>query len=232
MAFRKQLRKICQLHISAPELLAQGIHVVSTDEMTGIQANERVHPTQPMALGQVERQEFEYIRHGTQSLIANWHVAKGRVLTPSIDFTRKEYDFANHIASTIETDPDAGWIFIVDQLNTHKSASLVRLVAVCCELDLDLGIKEKSGILKSMETRATFLSDSTHRIRLVYLPKHTSWLNQIECWFSILMRRKLKRGNFVSTDDLKQQILDFIAYFNCTSAKPFKWKFEGFSESN
>ena len=115
MAFRKQLRKICQLHITAPELLAQGIHVVSTDEMTGIQVLERVHPTQPMALGQVERQEFEYIRHGTQSLIASWHVAKGRVLTPSIDFTRKEYDFANHIASTIETDPEAGWIFIVDQ---------------------------------------------------------------------------------------------------------------------
>ena len=198
--------------------------------MTGIQALERAHPTQPMELGQVERQEFEYIRHGTQSLIASWHVAKGQVLTPSVNFTRKEFDFANHIASTIETDPDAEWIFIVDQLNTHKSASLVRLVAACCELEIDLGIKQKSGILKSMETRAAFLSDSTHRIRFVYVPKHTSWLNQIECWFSILMRRLLKRGNFTSTDDLKQQILDFIAYFNRILAKPFNWKFEGFPE--
>ncbi len=230
MAFREQLRQICQLHLSAPELLTQGIHVVSTDEMTGIQALERAHPHHPMELGQVERQEFEYIRHGTQSLIASWHVAKGQVLNPAIDFTRKEYDFANHIASTIETDPDAGWIFIVDQLNTHKSASLVRLVAACCELEIDLGIKQKSGILKSMETRAAFLSDSTHRIRFVYVPKHTSWLNQIECWFSILMRRLLKRGNFISTDDLKQQILDFIAYFNRILAKPFNWKFEGFPE--
>jgi len=115
-------------------------------------------------------------------------------------------------------------------LNTHKSASLVRLVAACCKLDIDLGVKGESGILQSMETRAAFLSAPTHRIRFVYIPKHTSWLNQIECWFSILMRRLLKRGNFTSTDDLKRQILDFISYFNRSLAKPFKWKFEGYSE--
>jgi hypothetical protein len=198
--------------------------------MTGIQALERAHPTKAMRIGKVERQEFEYIRHGTQSLIANWHIAKGQVIAPSIGGTRNEYDFANHIANTIETDPQAGWIFIVDQLNTHKSASLVRLVAACCKPDIDLGVKGESGVLKSMENRAAFLSDPTHRIRFVYVPKHTSWLNQIECWFSILMRRLIKRGNFTSTDDLKQQILDFINYFNQTLAKPFKWKFEGYPE--
>ncbi len=122
------------------------------------------------------------VTHWTPKELADEAVKRG--IVEQIGF-----DFANHIASTIETDPDGGWIFIVDQLNTHKSASLVRLVAACCQLDIDLGIKEKSGILKSMETRATFLSDSTHRIRFVYVPKHTSWLNQIECWFSILMRR-------------------------------------------
>jgi hypothetical protein len=176
------------------------------------------------------QQEFEYIRHGTQSLIANWEIALGQVITPSIGATRNEFDFANHIANTIETDPDAAWIFIVDQLNIHKSASLVRLVAACCELDIDLGVKGEEGILESMKTRAAFLSDRTHRIRFVYIPKHTSWLNQIECWFSILMRRLLKRGNFTSTDDLKQQILNFISYFNRTLAKPFLWKFEGYPE--
>jgi hypothetical protein len=143
--------------------------------------------------------------------------------------TRNAADFAAHIANTLSGDPPAKWIFLVDQLNTHKSEALVRLVSQCCELDVELGIKGKFGILQSMETRATFLCDPTHRIQFVYLPKHTSWLNQIECWFSILVRRLLKRGNFTSTDDLRQQILDFIAYFNRTFAKPFQWKFEGYT---
>lgn len=205
------------------------MHIVSTDEMTGIQAIERAYPTEAMRLGEVERVEFEYIRHGTLSLIANWDVVAGRVVAPSIGLTRNSSDFAVHIDNTISSDPQAKWIFLVDQLNTHKSEALVRLVAQHCQIDVELGIKGKLGILQSMETRATFLSDSTHRIQFVYLPKHTSWLNQIECWFSILVRRLLKRGNFTSTTDLKQQILNFIAYFNRTLAKPFKWKFEGYS---
>jgi putative transposase len=199
--------------------------------MTGIQALERLFTTQRMKLKQVEKIEFEYIRHGTQTLIANWHIAKGKVLTPSIGATRTAEDFVQHIAKTVDTDPDAGWIFIVDQLNIHKSESLVRLVAQRCQMEIDLGIKEKFGILQSMSTRAAFLSDSTHRIRFVYIPKHTSWLNQIECWFSILMRRFLKRSNFTSTDDLKQKILEFISYYNRSLAKPFLWKFQGYPEA-
>lgn len=228
--FREQVRFICHLHAQAQELFQGRIHLVSTDEMTGIQALERALATRPMKIKRVELLEFEYIRHGTQALIANWHVATGKVISPSIGATRTEEDFKNHIAKTLETDPEAGWIFIVDQLNTHKSESLVRLVAQQCGIPTDLGVKEKEGILKSMESRATFLSDPSHRIRFVYIPKHTSWLNQIECWFSILVRRLLKRGNFTSTSDLKQKLLDFIAYFNQTMAKPFNWKFEGFPE--
>jgi putative transposase len=198
--------------------------------MTGIQALERLFASHRMKPKQVEKIEFEYIRHGTQTLIANWHIAKGQVLTPSIGATRTEEDFVQHISQTVDTDPDAGWIFIVDQLNIHKSESLVRLVAQRCQMEIDLGIKEKSGILQSMSTRAAFLSDPAHRIRFVYIPKHTSWLNQIECWFSILMRRFLKRSNFISTDDLKQKILEFISYYNKTLAKPFFWKFQGYPE--
>lgn len=230
IAFRAQVRTVCQLYEQAAELLAQGVHVISSDEMTGIQALERAYPTETVKMEQPERQEFEYIRHGTQSLIANWQVATGTLLSPSIAATRNEADFAAHIAQTVETDAQAGWIFIVDQLNTHQSETLVRWVNRCCNLNLELGEKGISGILRSMPSRAAFLSAPSHRIRLVYVPKHSSWLNQIECWFSILVRRLLKRGNFTSTQDLRQQILDFIAYFNRLFAKPFNWKFKGFPE--
>jgi hypothetical protein len=153
----------------------------------------------------------------------------GRFLKRSYSTTSStEADFAAHIAQTINTDPDAGWSFILDQLNIHQSESLVRLVAKCCELDIDLGLKGHSGILESMTTRATFLADPTHRIRFVYIPKHTSWLNQIECWFSILVRRLLKRASFTSLNDLRERILAFIDYFNRTMAKPFQWKFKGY----
>ena len=218
---------MCSLYKEAPTLRQQGVYVISSDEKTGIQALERAHPTQPMESGQVERQEFEYKRHGTQSLIANFDVVTGQVLTPSIGATRTEEDFANHILQTVATDLDAEWIFLVDQLNTHQSESLVYLVADLCDLEEDLGEKGKRGILQSKRTRAAFLSDPTHSIRFVYTPKHTSWLNQIELWFSILVRRLLKRASFTSVNDLKQRILDFIDYFNRTMAKPFKWTYAG-----
>jgi hypothetical protein len=226
-AFSQQLQLVCQLYQQAPELLLEGIHVISTDEMTGIAAWERAYPDHPLRPGKVRLQEFEYIRHGACCLIANWHVARGQVVCPSLLPTRTEFDFANHIACTLETDAEAGWIFLVDQLNIHKSASLVRLVVACCEMDIELGVKGHSGILQSMATRAEFLSEASHRIRFVYIPKHTSWLNQIECWFSILVRRLLKRGSFSSVEQLKQRIMEFIEYFNKTMGKPFKWTYNG-----
>jgi DDE superfamily endonuclease len=222
-----QICTVCEVYEATPRLAAEGTHVMSTDEMTGIQALERLHSSLPMQPGHVERQEFEYKRHGTQSLIANLEVATGQVVTPSMGPTRTEADFAAHIMQTLQTDPQAAWIFITDQLNTHQSETLVRLVAAQCDLQEELGIKGKSGHLARMCTRAAFLSDPSHRIRFVYTPKHSSWLNQIEIWFSILVRRLLSRLSCRSVQELRTQVLAFIAYYNRTTNGAFHWTYKG-----
>jgi transposase len=192
-----------------------------------MQALERKHPTLPSRPGMDERIEFEYIRHGTLCLMANWDVTRGRIREATIGPTRSEADFVAHIETTVDTDPDAGWIVIVDQLNTHLSEGLVRLVAKRCGLDVELGVKGRRGILRSMRTRKKFLSDVSHRIRFVYTPRHCSWLNQVEMWFSILARRLLKRASFASLDELRERVVAFIRYFNEVLAKPFKWTYTG-----
>ena len=223
------MQTVCQTYLEAPDLYFQeNTHTVSVDEMPGVQALERIAKTIPMQPGQPVRIEYEYKRHGTLCLIGNWDVVLGQMIAPTIRMTRTEEDFAWHIHHTIETDPAAGWVFVVDNLNTHCSESLVRYVARLEGIDEStLGKKGKSGILKSMATRQAFLSDRSHRIRFVYLPKHTSWLNQIEIVFGIVGRRVVRRGNFTSLAALKERLLDFIDYFNRTFAKPFRWTYTG-----
>lgn len=217
---------VCQAYAAAVEWHGQGTHTVSVDEKTGMQAVERAAPTLPMKPGQVERQEANYIRHGTLMLTANLEVATGKVICPTVASTRNEEDFAAHVAQTVASDPQASWILVLDQLNTHQSEALVRLVDERCDLGLDLGVKGERGILKDMKSRRTFLEDAGHRIRFLYTPRHASWLNQIEIWFSILARRLLRRGSFQSTDELRQRLLAFIDYFNQTMAKPFRWTYQ------
>ena len=152
--FQQKVEAVCDCYHEAPRLYAEeNTHTVCIDEMTGIQALERVAATLPLKPGRVECREFEYQRHGTTTLIGNFHVVTGQLLAPTLGPTRTEADFVQHVAQTVATDPHASWVFVVDNLNIHASASLVQYVAKTCGIEQDLGKKRQTR-------RAAFAGES------------------------------------------------------------------------
>lgn len=215
--FGDRVAKICDLYQESQQVYQQErIHTVCIDEQTGIQALERVAPDLPTRPGDIAKLEFEYKRHGTISLFGNQHVPTGQLL--------KRLD---NLDSLISHDEHASWRLIVDNLNTHCSESCVLYVAAACGLNDDLGKKGVRGVLKNRFTRMKFLSDPTHRIRFIYLPRHTSWLNQIEIWFGLLRRKVTRLGSFTSLSQLCDRITRFITYYNSVLAHPYKWTYTG-----
>ncbi len=226
--FNAQVAAVCQAYREAiTRHDKHGWHTVSIDEQTGIQALERIAPDLLPRPGDIARREYEYTRHGTLCLFGNLDVATGKILTPLLRQTRNEEDFLKNIKQLVALDPAGHWRFIADNLNTHGSASLVRYVAEACNVDEDLGVKGRHGILQSMASRRKFLTDTRHRIHFRYTPKHCSWLNQIEIWFGVLRRKLTRYGSFVSLTDLSDRIGRFIEYYNQTMAHPYRWTRDG-----
>jgi transposase len=229
-AFARQAQQVCDVYLEAPQNYEEaGVHTVSVDEATGLQANEKRAETLPPQPDKVGKEETQYTRHGTVCLTAAWHVVLGQVIHYTLQETRDSDDFANFIEQMLSSDPDGKWIIVLDNLNTHCSEVLVRLIAKLEGIDeTNLGNKKKrKGILGSMKARKEFLSDSTHRIRFVFTPKHSSWLNQIEVIFGIIQRRSLTGASFCSQQELIDRLSDFIRYFNTTFARPMNWTYTG-----
>ncbi|MGB1217860.1 MAG: transposase, partial [Saprospiraceae bacterium] len=205
MEFENQVEELCDLNGNAKSYLDEdNTMIISTDEKCGMQALERTSGDLPVTDKHDRKIEFNYIRHGTQTLIGGLEIATGQIYS-QIGDTRTEKDYAEFIDYVVNggtQEKELKYVFLADQLNTHKSESLVRLLARINGDTSDLGVKGKSGILKNMDTRMDYLTRTGNRVRFVYTPKHCSWLNLIESWFSQLGKRVLKSGNFTSKDDL------------------------------
>jgi transposase len=228
--FDRRAQEVCDVYLQAPQNYTQsGVHTVCVDEATGLQANEKRAPSLPAQPDQPAKEETQYTRHGAVCLTAAWDVVQGQVVKHNVQETRTDEDFARFIEHTTSSDPEGRWVFVADNLNTHSGEALVRSIARLEGIDeTTLGDKKKRrGLLGSVKSRQAFLNDPQRRIRFIYTPKHSSWLNQVEVIFGIVKRRGLAGASFKSTAELIDRIDRFIAYFNATFARPMNWTYTG-----
>jgi hypothetical protein len=219
--FEAKVLDVARLYLEAPRLYQRGELVVCVDEKTGIQALERKHPSRPMQPGRPERREYEYIRHGTRCLLGSFVVTTGRVLA-DVTARRTRHDFCAHLRGVAAAFADAARVhWVMDNLNTHWSLELCRLIARLS------GVPHRPRRLRTGAQRRAFLTDPDHKHVIHYTPKHGSWMNQIEIWFGRLTRQLLHRGNFLSIRDLAAQIRRYIDYYNRWHAKPYRWTYTG-----
>lgn len=192
--FEAKQAEVVGLYLNPPE----NALVISVDEKTQMLVRQPKRPSKPMRAGTPERREFEYVRHGVQSLFAALLVHDGRVLART-EATHSHVEFLRFLELIDEEMPtNLELHLILDNLQVHKTPEVVE-----------------------------WLANPLHaRFHLHFTPTHASWLNQIEIWFSILARQLLKRGIFTSKEDQARQITAFIEKYN-RSAHPFAWTSQG-----
>jgi hypothetical protein len=219
--FDAKAQAICQLYVKAPVLYQHGELVICTDEKTGMQILQRKHPTIPAQPGKPEKREHEYIRHGTRCLIASFLVPTGKVVW-DLGVTRTSVDFTAHLAHVASQFPDhKRFHWILDNLNTHWSLEVCELLARLNSVPF-----HKKALRTGAQRRA-FLTDPEHTHVFHFTPKHGSWLNQVELWFSTLARRFLKRGDFASAAEFVTRLTAYLDEYNAQRAHPYRWTYTG-----
>ena len=219
--FDEKARDICKLYVDAPQLYQQGRLVICCDEKTGMQILERKHPTKPVVSGIPERREHEYIRHGTRVLINSFAVPTGQIAW-NIGQTRTSQDFAAHLRHAVTQFPVMErYDWVIDNLNTHWSLDVCRLVSEWCDIPFD------AKALRRGADRRAFLTDPSHKHVFHFTPKHGSWLNQVELWFGVLQRRFLTRGEFTSATEFEQRLTAYLEDYNANQAHPYRWTYTG-----